>query len=359
LVSIYDVLTLYAIFTKSFNAVKMDRFKNHPLNRRYNIDSAISYLLDFYKKKFLPLFLMSFAMSLVMEILSTSLDYTKLQNTTDIQVMVDSMKEMIWPIVTIMILSLLFNLIMNYYVLYNPLHPEINVFKSILHSMKYFLPYMGVVIFLIAAGSLIIGLGLMVFIVGVIFSVILLVTVYLFIAPVMLIEETDISQTIRRSIKLSYKNFWANIGWVTVLIVIVLIISIGMSAIVLLPFTGSFIKTLANPEDATNMIELARNPVYLILSALAGAITLPIMPIFSYILYFNSIASLEEEITPKRSDDDDGRIRVEDLYAKPYYDDTQSNQNKDDNNGKVRVEDLYAKPYYDDKQSHESGIDDK
>lgn len=328
----------------------MDKFSNHPLNRRHTIDTAISYLLDFYKKKFLPLFFMSLAMSLLMELISTSLDYTKLQNTTDIQVMADAVKEMIWPIVAIMISSLLFNLIMTYYILYNPLNPDIYVLKSIWRSLRYFLPYLGVVIFLVAAGSFVIGLGLMVFIVGAIFSVILLLTVYLFLAPVLLVEETDIFQTIRRSVQLSYKNFWANIGWVTVLIVIVLIISVGLSAIVLLPFTGSFIKTIANPGAATNMIELARNPVYMILSAVAGAITLPLMPIFSYILYFNSVASIEEELTPKSNNDNDGRVRVEDLYAKPYYDDNQSNQDKDDYNGKVRVEDLYAKPRYDENE---------
>ena len=331
----------------------MDRFKTHPLYRHHNIDSALSSLWGFYKQKFLPLFLMSLVMSFTMQMLSMSLDYTQLQNTTDVQVMLDAMKTMIWPIIGIMIASLFFNLIMSYYILFNPLNIETNVFKSIWRSLKYFLPYMSVIIFLLAVGSFIIGLGLMIFVVGVILSVILLVTVYLFVAPVMLTEETDIIQTIKRTIKLSYKNFWANIGWVTVLIIMVLIISIGMSAIILLPFSGGFIKTLTNPDDTTMIMGLAQNPIYIILSSVAGALTLPLMPIFSFILYFNSVSALEEEQVPKVTDENAGRVRVEDLYAKPYYEEDKSPVKNDESELKVRVEDLYAKPNYEDNELSE------
>ena len=51
----------------------MDQFSNHPLYRKHNIDSAMSSLWEFYKKKFLSLFLISFAMSLVIQYASTML----------------------------------------------------------------------------------------------------------------------------------------------------------------------------------------------------------------------------------------------------------------------------------------------
>jgi hypothetical protein len=318
----------------------MDNFKNHPLYRRHNIDSTINTLWEFYKKKFLPLFLMSLAMSLVMQLLSTTIDYTQLQNTTDIQVLVDAMKGMIWPIIGIMVSSLFFNLLMNYYILHNPLNAEVNVFTSLLQALKYFIPYLAVIIFLLGAGSLIIGIGLMVLIIGVIFSLILLLTFYLFIAPVMLVEDTDILQTVRRTIKLSYNNFWSNIGYVSVMIIIILIISIGLSALILLPFSGGFIKTLTNPDDTTQIMELAQNPIYIILSVFAGALTLPLMPIFSFILYFNSVASLDEEQSSHYKDNNDGRVRVEDLYAKLYYEEElPSEHGKEDKEAEGRPND--------------------
>jgi hypothetical protein len=49
----------------------MDQFSNHPLYKRHNIDSAMNSLWDFYKKRFISLFIISFAMSLVLQYIST------------------------------------------------------------------------------------------------------------------------------------------------------------------------------------------------------------------------------------------------------------------------------------------------
>ena len=302
----------------------MDNIKNHPLYKHHTIDSAISTLWEFYKQKFIPLFLMSLVMSLISQILSMTVDLSQLQNTTDIQVMLEALKGMVWPLAGIMLASLLFNLVISHYILYSPLESGSNVLSTFIQSFRYFIPYLIIIFILLAAGTLLIGLGIIAFIVGAIFSVIIVVTLYLFIAPILLIENTDISQTIKRTIKLSYTNFWTNIGWVSMLILIIFVISIGLSAIILLPFTGDFIKTLTNPADSAKIMELARNPVYIILSSLAGALTLPLMPIFSYILYFNSVASTEVKYSTPQKDENDGRVRVEDLYAKPYYEDNES-----------------------------------
>ena len=304
----------------------MDSIKNHPLNRQHTIDSAIGTLWEFYKQRFIPLFLMSLVMSFISQVLSMTIDMSQLQNTTDIQVMAEALKGMVWPLAGIMLASLLFNLIISYYILYSPLHSGANIFSTLIQSVRFFIPYLIIIFILLAAGTLLIGLGLIVFIVGAIFSVILVVTLYLFIAPILLIENTDISQTISRTVKLSYTNFWTNIGWVSVLILIIFVISIGLSAMILLPFTGDFIKTLTNPADSAKIMELAKNPVYIILSSLAGALTLPLLPIFSYILYFHSVASTDVKSATNQKDQNDGRVRVEDLYAKPYYEDNESTE---------------------------------
>ena len=60
--------------------------------------------------------------------------------------------------------------------------------------------------------------------------------------------------------------------------------SVIFSGIILLPFTGNFIKTITNPEAATNMVNVASNPLFIILSALVSALTLPLMPIFAAVL---------------------------------------------------------------------------
>jgi hypothetical protein len=52
------------------------------------------------------------------------------------------------------------------------------------------------------------------------------------------------------------------------------------------------------------------------------------MPIFACILYFNGKAG-EDQIEPIiASDPDNNRVKVEDLYAKPYSDDHPENPEK-------------------------------
>ena len=79
----------------------MDQFRNHPLYRKHNIDSAMSSLWDFYKKRFLSLFLISFVMSLVLQYVSTFVNIQELSSVTDPMVMLGMMKEMLVPILII------------------------------------------------------------------------------------------------------------------------------------------------------------------------------------------------------------------------------------------------------------------
>jgi hypothetical protein len=303
----------------------MDQFNNHPLYRRHNIDSAISSLWDFYRNRFLSLFIISFAMSLVVQYISTLVNLQDLTEITDPMVMLEKLKELIVPILVISVVNLLFNVILQHYILYNPLYKENNFFASVLKSVKYFIPYLVIMVILAFAASIAIVLGILLLVVGVIFSILYIMTLYLFILPIMMVEGSNISNTITRTIALAHRNFWSNIGWVAVFIIILIVISLIFSGIILIPFTGNFIKTLMNPGEASELVNLTTNPLFIILSALAGALTMPLIPLFSCILYFNGKAL--EDSTPEiiPNDPDNTRIRVEDLYAKPYADDHPDN----------------------------------
>jgi hypothetical protein len=143
-----------------------------------------------------------------------------------------------------------------------------------------------------------------------------------------MVEGINIGNTISRTIKLVHKNFWSNIGWVAVFIIIILVVSVIFSGIILLPFTGSFIKTIVNPEDASKLVEVTTNPLFIILSAIVNALTLPLMPVFACILYFNGKAGEEQTQPVVTIEPDNNRVRVEDLYAKPYSDDHPENPEK-------------------------------
>ncbi len=141
----------------------------------------------------------------------------------------------------------------------------------------------------------------------------------------MMTEGPNIGNTITRTITLAHRNFWSNIGWVAVFIIILIVISLIASAIILLPFSGNFIKTIVNPEETSEIISMTKSPLFIILSAMAGALTFPLIPLFSCILCFNGKAREDELQEPVAPDSDNSGVRVEDLYAKPYADDHPEN----------------------------------
>jgi len=308
----------------------MEPISNHPLYRKHNIDSAMSSLWDFYKKKFLSLFIMSFVMSLVIQYVSTQVNITELSSITDPKLLLEKIQGFLIPILIISLINLLFTTILQYYIIFNPLNSGDNIFNSILKSLKYFIPYLIIMILLAFAGSIAIILGIFVLIVGAFFAMLYVVTLYLFILPVMMVEGINIGNTISRTITLTHRNFWSNIGWVAVFIIIMLVVSVIFSGIILLPFTGSFVKTIMKPEEASKLVDFASNPLYIILSAIVSALILPLTPIFACILYFNGKAGEEKIQAIPSADPENSKVRVEDLYAKPYADDHPDNpENKD------------------------------
>ena len=312
-------------FADNLKSFFMDQFSNHPLYRRHNIDSAMSSLWAFYKKKFLSLFIISLLMSLVLQYVSTFINMKELSSITDPMIVLEKLKSLIVPILAISFISLLFYTILQYYVLYNPVDKENTIFNSIVRSLKYFVPYLVIMVLLAFVGTIAIALGIFVLIIGALFAMLYVVTLYLFILPVMMVEGMNIGSTISRTIKLTHKNFWSNIGWVSVFIIIMLVVSVILSGIILLPFTGSFIKTIVNPEDTTKLADVTTKPLFIILSAIMNALTLPIMPIFACILYFNGKAGEEQNQAIVVLSTEENRVRVEDLYAKPYADDHPDN----------------------------------
>ena len=303
----------------------MDQFSNHPLYKRHNIDSAMNSLWEFYKKKFLTLFIASFVMSLVIQYASSLVNMKELSSVTDPMILLEKIKDLLIPILIISLINLLFTTILQYYIIYNPIDNENTFFTSVIRSLKYFIPYLIIMILLAFAGSIAIVLGIFVLIIGAFFAMLYVVTIYMFILPVMMVEGANIGTTITRTIALTHKHFWTNIGWVAVFIIVMLVISVVFSGIILLPFSGSFLKTILKPEDAGTLADVTTKPLFIILSAAVSALTLPVMPIFACILYFNGRAG-EEQIQPVIiPDPENNKVRVEDLYAKPYSDDHPEN----------------------------------
>jgi hypothetical protein len=315
-------------FTKIIKFELMDLFTNHPLYRKHNIDSAMNSLWAFYKKNFLVLFITSFVMSLVLQYLSTMISIKDLQSVTDPMEMLEKLKGILKPIAIIALVTFLFSTILHHYILYNPVDSQNNIFVSVKKSPKYFIPYIIVLLFLAFAGSFAVVLGILALFIGVFFSLLYVMTLHLFILPLMMVEGPDIGNTIKRMFRLTHRSFWSNMGWGAVFLIISLVISVIISGIILLLFSGSFLKIIANPEIQANAMDFGKNPVFIILSALGSALTFPVMPIFACILYFNGRAGEDQVQKMSVENPDNIKVKVEDLYAKPYADDHPDNPDK-------------------------------
>ena len=306
----------------------MVNFSNHPLYRIHTLDSAMGSLWDFYKKNFIVLFLASFVVSICVQFISAQMNFGDLTSyTNDPMQLLEKYKSMMLPFLEMAAISLVFNLILQYYVMYNPLDEHPNIFTAAYKSLKYLPAYLIILILFMAIASFALIIGLLVFIVGIIFAAFWVAMIFMFILPVLMAEGTDIGHAISRIFSLSHKGFWSNMGWVAILMLIIMVVSMLLSGLVRIPFSGSFFKILTHPEEASSMMNYTTNPMFIILSAATGAIVTPVMPILSAILYFNAVAKESAVISADQNKEPD-RVRVEDLYAKPYSDDHPDNPDK-------------------------------
>ena len=292
----------------------MEPISNHPLYKHHTIDSAMNSLWDFYTKKFVTLFLVSFIMGLIIQYLSSMIridigDYQSL----NMEEMMLKLREYMWPMIIVSVLSLVFTTILHSYVIFNPLDNENNIFRCILKSFRYLIPYLMMMIMLAIAGSFALFLGLLLVVIGALFAGIYIMTLYLFILPIMMVEGPNIANTIGRTIKLAHRDFWSNIGWTAVFVIIMVVVMMIFSGLILLPFTGSFFSAVKNPEEATAVLDFTSKPLYIILSAVLNGLIMPLLPIFACILYFNGRAREDHQLSSETVD----KVRVEDLYAKP------------------------------------------
>ena len=292
-------------------------FLKHPLNKKYDLDTALGSIWDFYKKWFISLFIISFVFSLVITYISGRINISDIYSVTDPEEIFAILRSMTGPYLLIIFFSFLFSMILQYYIIRKPVDQDSNIFSIGATSIvKFFLPLLLLYILLSLFAVVAVTIGIFILFIGALFAVIYVVLIAAFIAPVLMIDNQGIGETITTTISLAHKRFWPNIGWVVVFGIIVMVISLVLGAIIMIPFGGSFLRTIMNPENASELLTMTSKPSFIILNALANAITMPLFPIFSLVLYFNARSdNVGEVIGDQKINDDGGKVTVEDLYS--------------------------------------------
>ncbi len=276
----------------------MENIKTHPLYKKYSLDNIISTILEFYKSRFLVLFLSSLIVSVLTVFYTNAyIDMNALQEITDPEELLRVFNDMVLPLLVIGLCGLLFNMVLNHYIIHFPLDENHSFWLSLKQSVHLVFPYLVTMILFFFATSLAAVIGLSLFIVGVFFTMLYMCSIYLVLLPLFIVEGNNIGSAIARSIKLTHNGFWRNMGWIAVVVLVYMVASLVLSSIITLPFAGSILKTLFDPDAATTTVAYTSKPVYLVLSAAASALLTPVFPIFGTMLYFNGRA--REEITGK------------------------------------------------------------
>ena len=225
--------------------------------------------------------------------------------------MLEKMKGLAVPYALALLVSLVLSVLLHAWVLERPAGEA--GFTSVLlkKSLIVLVPYLAAMIFFGVMTVMLVSIGIVLLVLPGLFAIFYMATVGLLVMPVMLTETRNPLEALTRSFRLTHRNLWANMGWVIVVILIIVVVSLVLGAIVMLPFTGSFVRSIANPEEAAAMLEMTRNPVYLGLSALTGGLVTPVMPILAFLLYFRNRG---EEVIVEVTTDSDNAVKVEDLY---------------------------------------------
>ncbi len=289
----------------------MNTYQNHPLAGAVDLDTAFNKFWNFYKKYFAGLYIISVAGSLITSLFISGLDLASLQATTDPAEMLEMMKGFAGPYALALLATLVLSVLLHVWVLEKPLSetgfPAVFIRKTLVALVPYLAT---IIIFLVLAGALI-SVGLVLLVLPGLFAMFYMLTVGILAMPVTLIETRNPLQVISRSFSLTHRNLWPNMGWVIVFILILIVVSLVLGALVMLPFTGTFIRSMANPEEAAAMLELTRNPLYIGLGALTSGLLTPVMPILAFLIYFRNRG---EEVAIEVTTDSDTTVKVEDLY---------------------------------------------
>jgi hypothetical protein len=293
----------------------MNDYRNHPLAGADDLDSAMSKLWAFYKKYFVGMYIISVTMGLLSGIISSGFDLSSLYSgyTGDPQQVLDMMKGMAVPYALLLIITFVFGVLLHAWILERPLGQENTILKVLRSSLIALIPVLIVFILFCIAGAMLTTIGLVLLVLPGLFAIVYIMTVALFALPVTLIETRNPGSILSRSLSLAHNRFWPNMAWVIVLALIVIVIAIVISGLIMLPFSGTFIKALGDPGDATAMLEMAKNPLYIGLSAFATSLITPVFPILAFILYFRNN---DDDPAVMVIPEEDNKVRVEDLYPK-------------------------------------------
>ncbi|MEA3317229.1 MAG: hypothetical protein U9R54_04670 [Bacteroidota bacterium] len=272
----------------------MLEYKQHSLFRKIDVDGVLSASYKLYIKNFKMLFAYSFIALLFVQAISYYLGFNEVfQNIKPENVSAElnglGGKITLLAIVTLSVYAILNAFFIN--ILYKN-DIDSNITHKVLLSetlQKYFLH---MVFFLVVATLMfVVGMiaGVIVFVIGMLVAALYLGTVLIPGGAILVIEEKNAFETIKRSFQLAHKDFWQALGAFVLYVIIMILLSLVITAIISIPFVIMFFTNMSDTTsfwESLNIQNFEIGSWMIVVNALIGAVTYPITAIFSLVMYF-------------------------------------------------------------------------
>ncbi|MDY6802093.1 MAG: hypothetical protein SVU94_12840 [Bacteroidota bacterium] len=272
----------------------MDDFKKHSLYKPMETEAIFSHVFTIYKKKFIPLFLSGFIAFFFIQFIIYNLGISQIYTIADPEEMMRELSGFmsVLGIVisgTVIIYGLLNAFFINL-ILKNDGEKKLTSGELFVESLKKHSIHM---IFFLLLSGLIVTLGtvagIFIFIIGFLIAFVYLGTVLFPGAAIVVAEEKNALEAISRTFSLVHKDFWSTLGAMVLFVIMMILISIVVSALMSIPFVIIFFD---NWSETGNIMESFKMQNYdvgmwiVLLNALVSALTYPFYAIFSVVLYF-------------------------------------------------------------------------
>ena len=270
----------------------MENYRQNIFYKETNLDNLFQNAWDIYKKNFGWFFLYSFIVVIIVQYLSSVLIGPYIEDIYGLTE--DPEKAMLvlknsFLILLVMIVGYTFlHLFITSLLLQQESPPEKNHSTIFTESVsKYYLQLLGATILTSIIIFLGATIGVFFLIIGSLVAFVYLGTVFSPIVPLVIIEDVKPLDAISRCFKLVHSDFWKTVGYVVLIFLLYMVFSMIISALTMAPFAGNFFDVLKDPAAAGEAANLMNNPAQLILGSIGSAVLMPMIPIFSLLIYLS------------------------------------------------------------------------
>ncbi len=268
--------------------------KQHSLFKPMEVDTVLSNIFNIYLKKFAVLFISSFVAALIIQVVFYQLGFLELTNISDPEELVAAIlgmrNELIIGSVTYFIIyGILIGFLINY-LIRSDADSGLSLKETFIDSIKNNSVHL--IFFLILSMIIIIAgvfLGVIILIIGSFLAMIYLGTILVPGGAIIVAENKNAFEAIRRAISLTHKDFWSTLGAIILYFLIMILISIVLNAIVAIPFIFKFVSNWQETESFRELFNMQSYDIgswVIVLNSLVAAVTYPFFAILSVVMYF-------------------------------------------------------------------------